>query len=187
MRSRRDRHVSSDSAWHTLAIDQVFARCQTDVDGLTAATAKQRFNQNRLMIERTLLGAMVRGGVGFSTFAGLLNHGQDLNAARNALLLLMVLFENVHIGNCRSETQSVFQISPFSSPILLAGTLTAFLIHMAMMYWPVGNVLLSIQPVPLPTWMVLIALSLTVLVTLETHKLSRALIFKRRKQRRDLA
>ncbi|NJN21383.1 MAG: HAD-IC family P-type ATPase [Leptolyngbya sp. RL_3_1] len=139
---------------------------------------------NRLMIERTLLGAMVMGGVGFSTFAGLLNNGQDLATARNALLLLMVLFENVHIGNCRSETRSVFQISPFSSPILLAGTLTAFLIHMAMMYWPMGNVLLSIQPVPLPTWGLLIALSLTVLITLEIHKLSRALIFKRRKQQR---
>jgi magnesium-transporting ATPase (P-type) len=139
---------------------------------------------NRLMIERTLLGAMVMGGVGFATFAGLLSNGQDLTTARNALLLLMVLFENVHIGNCRSETQSVFQISPFSSPILLAGTLTAFLIHMAMMYWPVGNALLSIQPVPLSIWITLIALSLTVLVTLETHKLGRALIFKWRKQQR---
>ncbi len=129
---------------------------------------------NRLMIERTLLGACVMGGVGFSTFAGLLATGQSEFSARNALLLLMVLFENIHIGNCRSESKSVFQLSPLRSPILLAGTLTAFLSHVIMMYLPFGQTLLSTEAVDLTTWGRLIGLSLTVLVAIEGHKLWRS-------------
>jgi magnesium-transporting ATPase (P-type) len=125
---------------------------------------------NRLMIERTIIGAIVMGGVGFATFYWMLNTGQSEFSARNALLLLMVLFENIHIGNCRSENKSVFQLSLLPSPILLIGTLTAFVIHVMMMNLPLGNSLLSTEPVALKTWGMLIALSLTVLVAMEIQK-----------------
>lgn len=129
---------------------------------------------NRLMVERTILGATVMGGVGFGTFYWMLNNGWSEFSARNVLLLLMVLFENIHIGNCRSESKSVFQLSLCSSPVLLVGTLSAFLLHVSMMHLPVGNILLSTEPVNLKTWGLLIALSLTVLVVMEIHKFSRS-------------
>ncbi len=125
---------------------------------------------NRLMLERTIIGATVMGGVGFGTFSWMLNAGQSVSSARNALLLLMVLFENIHLGNCRSESKSVFQLSPLRSPILLIGTVTAFLIHVMMMHVSVGNRLLSTEPVNIQTWAMLIPLSLTVLVVIEIHK-----------------
>ena len=133
---------------------------------------------NRLMVERTILGAAVMGGVGFGTYYWMLNAGQSEFSARNALLLLMVLFENIHIGNCRSESKSVFQLSPCSSPVLLVGTLSAFLLHLIMMHLPVGNILLSTEPVNLKTWGLLIALSLTVLVVMEIHKVWRSFSFR---------
>ena len=37
------------------------------------------------------------------------------------LLMLMVLFENVHLFNCRSETRSAFAMSPLRSPPASAG------------------------------------------------------------------
>jgi magnesium-transporting ATPase (P-type) len=137
---------------------------------------------NRLMIERTIVGAVVMGGVGFSIFYWMLNAGQSEFSARNALLLLMVLFENIHIGNCRSESKSVFQLSPFRSPILLMGTVTAFLIHAIVMHLPIGNTLLSTEPVDLQTWGMLIALSLTVLLAIEIHKFSKSLTFRNRRK-----
>ena len=129
---------------------------------------------NRLMIERTLIGAVVMGAVGFGTFYWMLNNGWSHLSASNSLLLLMVLFENIHIGNCCSESKSVFQLSPFRSPILLIGTLTAFLIHVIMMHVPIGNHLLSTEPVDLKTWGMLIVLSFTVLIVMEIHKFSRS-------------
>ncbi|MDF1845424.1 MAG: HAD-IC family P-type ATPase, partial [Rubripirellula sp.] len=84
---------------------------------------------NRLMIERTIAAALVMGCVGFGAFWWMLRAGWTEEAARSALLLLMVLFENVHLGNCRSETKSALRLSPFRSPILLGGALIALLIH----------------------------------------------------------
>ena len=140
---------------------------------------------NRLMVERTILGAVVMGGVGFGTFYWMLHTGQSEVSARNALLLLMVLFENIHIGNCRSESKSVFQLSPFRSPVLLIGTLSAFLIHMIAMHLPVGNTLLSTEPVDIKTWGMLIALSLTVLIAMEIHKFWRSFSFRIRQKNRQ--
>ena len=126
---------------------------------------------NRLMIKRTILGAIVMGCVSFGAFTWMLDAGESVFAARNSLLLLMVLFEKIHLGNCRSERKSVFELSPLRSPILLIGTIIAFLVHVIVMYLPLGKTLLSTQPVDFRTWGVLIALSLTVLIPIEIDKL----------------
>lgn len=66
---------------------------------------------NRVMIERVLLSAIVIGLVAFLSFYYLLSTGMSVDAARNGTLLLMVLFENIHVMNSRSETKSVLQQS----------------------------------------------------------------------------
>ena len=135
---------------------------------------------NRLMLERTILGAAVMGVVAFGTFDWMLKAEWSESSARNALLLLMVLFENIHIGNCRSESKSVFQLSPLGSPILLVGMVSAFLIHVMMIYLPRGNTLLDTEPVDVKTWGILMALSLTVLLAMEIHKFTKSHIFRNR-------
>ncbi len=134
---------------------------------------------NRLMIERTIVGALIMGLVSFGLFYWMLDHGWSTDSARNAVLLLMVLFENVHIFNCRSETRSAFSLSPLRSPVLMIGILVAFSIHVAMLYSSFGNTLLSTQPVDGALWLVLMTLSLSILVGMELHKLSWHLRFKR--------
>jgi magnesium-transporting ATPase (P-type) len=126
---------------------------------------------NRIMIERTILSALVMGSVGFVAYEWFLAHGWTEYSARNALLLLMVLFENVHIFNCRSETQSAFSISPLKSPILMTGMVAAFIVHLSMLYLPWGQALLGTEPVDGETWLLLIACALSVLVVMELHKL----------------
>ncbi len=130
---------------------------------------------NRLMIERTILGALVIGLVGYGLFHWTIDQGWEPEHARNALLLLMVLFENVHLFNCRSETRSAFALSPLQSPVLMLGMLAAFSIHVASLYMPWGQLLLSTQPVGLREWILLVGLSLSILVIMELHKLSWAL------------
>ena len=127
---------------------------------------------NRLMIERTLVAAVFMGVVGFGLFQWCLAADWSEDAARNALLMLMVLFENVHLFNCRSETRSAFAMSPLRSPVLMIGIVTAFSIHVAMTYLPMGNLLLATQPVDAALWLTLLLLSLPILVVMELHKLS---------------
>ncbi|MFO0947185.1 MAG: HAD-IC family P-type ATPase [Planctomycetota bacterium] len=125
---------------------------------------------NQLMIERTLVAAFVMAIVGVATFWWMINAGWSHDSARNGLLLLMVLFENVHIGNCRSETTSAFSISPLRSPFLLAGALGAFLVHVVGMHLPLLQDVLRTEPVSLVTFLVMLALSTSVLLAIEVHK-----------------
>jgi magnesium-transporting ATPase (P-type) len=127
---------------------------------------------NRLMIERTIIGAIVMGCVAFGVFAWLLSAGWSEVSARNGILLLMVLFEIVHIGNCRSETKSAFGLSPLRNPILIAGSALAMLIHVAMMHLPVGRTLLEVEPVKPAVWLALLGCALTIIVAIEIHKLA---------------
>jgi magnesium-transporting ATPase (P-type) len=127
---------------------------------------------NRLMIERTVIAALTMGIIGFALFHTTLERGWTEAEARNALLLLMVLFENVHVFNCRSETQSAFTRSPLQNPLLMTGIVTAFSLHVLMMHLPLGTSFLSAEPVSAQTWILVASLALPILIVLELHKIS---------------
>jgi P-type Ca2+ transporter type 2C len=125
---------------------------------------------NRLMVERLLVAVLVVGGGGFLVYDLCLRFGFAVEDARNVLLLVMVLFENFHVGNCRSETRSAFALSPLRSPVLFFGTLGAFLMHVAAMYVPFLQDMLATKPVELWLWCVAIGASVLIVPTIELHK-----------------
>lgn len=126
---------------------------------------------NRLMIERVVIAVLVIAVGCVAIFAAALKAGCSEAEARNLLLLTMVLFEIVHIGNCRSETQSAFTRPLLLNPILFFGSLAAFLLHVVAMYLPALQQVLQAQPVSPVMWGVAIAVSLLVLPAIELHKL----------------
>ena len=126
---------------------------------------------NRLMIERVVWSALTMGIVAFAVFQYLLMLGMTIDEARNSTLLLMVLFENVHVFNSRSEKLSAFKHNPLRNPLLLFGTVAAQLIHIGAMYTPWIRDVLHIQPIAFDHWATLLMFALSVLVVIETHKL----------------
>lgn len=128
---------------------------------------------DRLMLERVILSSLVMAGVSFSFFYSQIQSGVSLEIARNLTLLLMVLFENVMIGNCRSETKSAFSMSPLRNPFLLAGTVGAQLLHIGAMYIPFFQSTLGVAPVSLSNWFRLFFMALSVLVVIEIYKFLR--------------
>lgn len=125
---------------------------------------------DRLMIERIAVGAAVMGCVGFGLFVALVESGHPVESARNHLLLLMVLFENVHIGNCRSENASSLGISPLRNPLLVAGAALALGLHIMAMHTPWFQRVLHVEPVTPAMWCVAIGLALSILPAVELHK-----------------
>jgi Ca2+-transporting ATPase len=125
---------------------------------------------DRLMIERTLVSALYIGAVAFWVFQWVLATGHSLDEARNITLLLMVLFENVHVFNSRSETRSALCHSPLRNKLLLAGTVLAQLVHIGAMYTPWLKGVLGVQPVSFGKWLELLAFALSVLAVMELHK-----------------
>ena len=125
---------------------------------------------NRIMIERTIISATVMALIGFLVFRYLLQQGVELDAARNYVLLLMVLFENVHVFNSRSEQRPVLGHNPLSNPILLFGTLLAQTVHILAMYTPGLNTVLDIEPVSLNAWFTLLSIAALLMLVMEIHK-----------------
>jgi Ca2+-transporting ATPase len=125
---------------------------------------------NRIMLERVIISALVIGVVAFGLFKYLLDQGFSLEQARNSTLLLMVLFENVHVFNSRSETLSVFRHNPLRNKLLLGGTIIAQLVHIGAMYTPWLGDVLGASPVSFSQWLALLGLALSVLVVMELHK-----------------
>jgi magnesium-transporting ATPase (P-type) len=126
---------------------------------------------DRLMIERTLVAAVVMAGVSFGAFSWMIDvAGWSEAESRNVLLLLMVVFQNLHIGNCRSETKSAFRLSPLRSPILLGGAILAFAVHMLALHVPMAQRILGVAPVELPTLAAVFGLAMSIVVAIEIHK-----------------
>ena len=125
---------------------------------------------NRLMVERVLINALVMGSLAFAVFSWLLHQQMSTEQARNLTLLLMVLFENVHVLNSRSETRSVFHQRFWGNPLLIMGMLTAQCIHIGAMYTPGLNDVLQIEPVTLNQWLALLPIALLLIVVDELHK-----------------
>lgn len=125
---------------------------------------------NQLMIERMIVAVLIVAGGGYLVFAIALWQDWAVEDARNLLLLVMVLFENFHVGNCRSETRSAFRLSPLRSPVLFFGTLAAFLTHVAGMHLPFLQGLLGTSPVEPWLWAVAIGVSVLIVPAVELHK-----------------
>jgi len=126
---------------------------------------------NKLMIQRVSLMALVIGSTAFLVFNWMLDQGYSVEASRNGILLLMVLFENVHVFNSRSELQSAFVHNPMRNPLLLFGTISAQLIHVGAMYTPVLNDILNIEPISLHEWLDFLQIAFIALLASELHKL----------------
>jgi magnesium-transporting ATPase (P-type) len=125
---------------------------------------------NRVMIQRVLLAASVMGSVAFITFYTLLKNGASVEEARNLTLLLMVLFENIHVFNSRSETRSVFLHNPLQNGFLLLSVIGAQSLHILAMFIPGLKDVLQVSPVSFSEWFYLLLLAMSLLLASEVYK-----------------
>jgi magnesium-transporting ATPase (P-type) len=126
---------------------------------------------DRLMIEETLVSGVFMGVVAFGTFYWLFTHGGLAEPeARNLLLLLMVLFENMHIFNCRSESRSFYRVPLRANLWLVLAVVLAQGVHILAMYIPVMSGVLEVQPVEFGDWLKLLVLALSILLIMEIYK-----------------
>ena len=89
-----------------------------------------------LLWERTALVGVVMAAGTLFLFLVERASGASLEEARTIALTTMVVFQMVHVGNCRSERHSLFAKSPFANPLLFAGTLVALALHVGALYFP---------------------------------------------------
>ena len=133
---------------------------------------------NRNLLERlVLVGSWLTVGVlgvflwkwGFD-FRSWSGEDDRLTVARTAALTTMILFQKVHVFNCRSEDVSIFRRSLFGNKLLFAGVLTSLAVHIGALHWSVTQQLLDVTPLDPLTWLVSAAVAATAIAVNELHK-----------------
>ncbi|MDD1674368.1 MAG: cation transporting ATPase C-terminal domain-containing protein [Methanomicrobiales archaeon] len=122
------------------------------------------------MSEEVLVSGTSIGVLAFGAWFVLLGAGQSEAHARNLLVLLMVLLENIHCLNCRSEYRSILQIPLRNNLYLIVAILAAQGIQILSMNIPLMQGLLDIGPVSGTEWLLLLALAVGVLGIMECYK-----------------
>lgn len=137
---------------------------------------------NRIMVSRIIVGGLYMGASAFVVFYTLLDMGYEEGMARNITLLLMILFENVHTFNSRTETNSIFKIDHSKNKFLWISVLIAQGLHIAAMYSPFMQSVLSVQPVSIEMWSTLLFIALTLVAVMEIEKYIRGRFTLRSRQ-----
>jgi calcium-translocating P-type ATPase len=125
---------------------------------------------DRVMIRRIAVGGLYMGLLAFGLFYWLLQNGHDEASARNVTLMLMVLFENVHVFNSRSERLPLWRIAHWRNPLLIVSVIAAQLVHIGALHLPLTQELLEVEPIPLRLWDELLLLALGLVVVMEGEK-----------------
>ena len=125
---------------------------------------------NRLMLRRIVVDGIYIGIVAFVLFYFLLEQGHSEESARNITLLLMVLFENVHVFNSRTEYNFLHKINYRSSSMLIILVIFTQLLHIACMHIPFMQNVLSTQPVSFDIWLELAFIAVGLVVVMEVDK-----------------
>ncbi len=125
---------------------------------------------NRLMTQQTIISGLVIGLISFATWFYLIDLGYSVEYTRNILLMLIVLFQGMHVFNCRSEYSSVFKIPLSKNKILIIGVFVAQAIHIISTHIPFMQSVLQLEPVSFSSWLILLALASSILWVMEIFK-----------------
>ena len=123
-----------------------------------------------LMIRESTVSGVYMGVVAYAFFAWVLARGWSEFEARNMLLFLMVLFENVHVFNCRSETRSAFRLPLSNNWSLIVAVIGAQALHIGAAFVPGLRNVLQIEPITFSMWLLLVPVAASVLVIMELDK-----------------
>jgi magnesium-transporting ATPase (P-type) len=126
---------------------------------------------NKLMIQEVLLSGMVMSvAVSVMWYYLLEVEKVDIVTSRTLVMLLMVLFQNLHVLNCRSELKSIFSIPPSNNWYLIGAIFLAHAIHVGASYIPLLANLLELRPYEFDDWAFVMETSLTIILVMEVFK-----------------
>ena len=127
---------------------------------------------DKLLIRETLVSGITIFLMVFILWYVLNNKfNMPVKEARNYILLLMVLLQNIHVFNCRSEKISAFKVSLKNNIFVVYAALGALLLHVVCMNWPLMQNVLQTNPVEILDFLIMLIMALPLLFIMEYFKL----------------
>jgi Ca2+-transporting ATPase len=134
---------------------------------------------SRALWTRTVVTAIWMATVLLLAFRWALENGYTLEHARTLTLTLFVIMSFFQSGSARTEHRSLFTISPFSNPLLIATALGAIGLQALVMSWGPAAQVLGLVPLTLEEWFGCALAASSVLVIVELDKFVRRLLQRR--------
>ena len=94
----------------------------------------------------------------------------DVNIARGYIVALMVIIQNIHAFNCRSERKSSFSVPISSNYIFLYGVIGSMILGVAVLEVDFLNVFLKTSPIPYSHLGLLILVGSSIFFIMEGYK-----------------
>jgi len=125
---------------------------------------------SKLLLQRTVLvGSLISLGV-IGNYVFALRSGDSLEQARTVAVTTMVFFQFFQAWNSRSETKSIFSLSPLSNPFLFYGMLASIFAHLAVIYVPALQWVFRTVPLAMIEWGEVLLVSITIIFVVEFDK-----------------
>ena len=125
---------------------------------------------DRKMSMQVLTAGTYMGVVSGAAYAWFLEQGLALEAARNLTLLLMVMFENAHALNARSERLPVYRMPLSGNWFLVFSIIGAHGLHLAALFTPGLADVLRVQPIQVLDWLLVVCLALSLIFVMDLYK-----------------
>jgi Ca2+-transporting ATPase len=116
-----------------------------------------------------LVGGLILIG-SFGLFEWELQSGASLAVARTVAVNAVVTIVSFYLLNCRSLSQSIFQIGLLSNPWVIGSILLMALLQVLFTYVPFMNTLLSSAPISLESWVRILAMGFISFIVVEIEK-----------------
>jgi magnesium-transporting ATPase (P-type) len=85
-------------------------------------------------------------------------------------MALMIIIQNIHAFNCRSEDKSVGEISLFSNKVFIIGIIGSIILGISVIQIDFFNKFLKTTSIPINNLSLLFALGLVILLVMEIYK-----------------
>jgi magnesium-transporting ATPase (P-type) len=125
---------------------------------------------DKLMISQIVVSGLYIALLVFGVWHYLLSINFNEVHARTIVVMLMVLMQNFHVLNCRSELKSFLKVPLKNNVVLIAGIIIAQTVHIAAAYIPGLNTTLQLEPITLQEWLTLVPLAFTIVIVMEVFK-----------------
>ncbi len=98
------------------------------------------------------------------------NSGATIQKAQTIAFTMLVMFEMFNAFNCRSEKHSITKLGPFTNAWLLLAVASSIVMQLAVIYVPFLQPLFNTSPLTLAEWVIIIAVSASVILVVEAGK-----------------
>ena len=126
---------------------------------------------DKIMIEQILISGLSIGLLVFGLWYYLIKvKNFDLLLARSYVMALMIIIQNIHAFNCKSENKSIFQISLTKNKIFLFGVLGSLILGVAVIEIDFLSAILKTTHIPTLDLLGLILFGMVILLIMEVFK-----------------